>query len=256
MEGRTETERRTGGSAGPGRNPGGSGGRVGGFGRGLPGLAALLLAPALLLWVAPAAAQDVDEEGLGGPPLAEAPDQFRVAVSGSYLDWEEPEASGGQEIDGATAWGVDLATRVAPFLAFRFGGAVGGTEITGTDTDGARRTVDATQWLFEVAAVPRLAFGPLRDAGVVPFGVAGVGSVIHDPRTEEGEFEPPLVTRSQGALILGGGLEVEPDALGAFGARVEWRRAEVQLQNLFVSTDREGVGRGSNRFTGTLFLSF
>lgn len=241
MDGRTGTDRRTSERAG-------SGG-------GLPSVAAFLLGPALmLLWGGPAAAQDVDE-GLGGPPLAEAPDQFRVSLYGSYVGWEEPETSGGQEVDGAPAVGIDLGTRVASFLAFRFGGAVGGTEITGTGSDGGRRTVDATQWLFEVVAVPRLAVGPLREAGVVPFGVAGLGSVVHDPRTGEGEFEPPLATRSQGSLILGGGVEVEPEAMGSFGARLEWRRAEVQLQNLFVSTDREGNGRSSSRFLGTIFVS-
>lgn len=219
-------------------------------------LAALLLAPAALLLSPPPAAGQGAEEELGGPPQAGAPDQFRVSLTGSHVDWEAPERSDGQEIEEATAWGLDVETRVASFLAFRFGGAFGTTEIAGADGEGTRRRVDANQWLLELVAEPRLAAGPLLEAGVVPFGVAGLGSVVHDPKTGEGEFQPPLLTRSQGALIYGGGVEVEPDALGAFGARLEFRRAEVQLQNLLVSTDREGTGRHRSRFMASVYLAF
>lgn len=216
--------------------------------------AALLVAAAVGLTPEPTPGQEAGE-GTDDPPLVEVADQFRLSVTGSYVDWTAPEDSRGQEIDGAGAWGLDLETRVARFLSFRFGGAYGTTEITGTGAEGTRRTVDADQWLLEVVAEPRLAAGPLREAGVVPFGVVGAGSVVHDPKTAEGEFDPPLLTRSQGSLIYGGGLEVEPAALGRFGARLEFRRAEVQVQDLFVSTDREGDGRTANRFLVTAYLS-
>lgn len=215
--------------------------------------AAVLLALALL--PGPAGAQGTGGEP-GAPPVAGAPDQFRLSVIGAWVEWDAPGEAGGQEIEGAAAWGLELETRVVRFLSFRFGGAFGGTEISGTDADGARRAVEAGQWVLELVAEPRLAVEPLREAGVVPFGVAGLGSVVHDPRTEEGEFRTPLVTRSQGSVIYGGGLEVEPAAPGGFGARLELRRAEVRVQDLFVSTEREGTERSSSRLMGTVYLAF
>lgn len=210
---------------------------------------------ALALLPTSAAAQAVDED-LAGPAMADAPNQFRISATGAWLQWDAPEGPEGQVVDDAAVWGVDLETRVHPLLAFRFGAGWGHTTVAGIDAEGASRSVDANQYVLELVAEPRLSVGPLRSAGVVPFGLAGFGSVVHDPKTEPGEFEPPLTTRSQGSLILGGGLDLAPDVLGSLGLRLEWRRAEVQMQDLFVSTSREGTSRTSDRFMGTVYLAF
>lgn len=213
---------------------------------------ALLLAG---LTAAPSAAQETDED-LAGPPMADAPAQFRVSATGGWLGWDDPDAPGEQRLDGGSLWGLDLETRMGRYLAFRFGAAYGRTTITGPDAGGTTRSVGANQVVVELAAEPRLSVEPLRGAGVVPFGIAGLGSVVHDPRAEPGELDPSPPTRSQGSLIYGAGVDASPDALGDLGVRLEWRRAEVQTQRLFVVTSREGTSRGSSRITGSVYWSF
>jgi len=210
---------------------------------------------ALLLFAATAAAQETEED-LAGPAMADAPDQFRVAATAGWLAWDGAESSDGKVVDVGPLWGVDLETRVSRWVAFRFGGAYGRTTITGTDETGTRQTVDANQVVLELVAEPRLALEPLRRVGVVPFAVGGVGSVVHDPRTAEGAFDPPLPSRSQGSLLYGAGVEVQPEPLGDAGVRLEWRRNEVQLQPSFVVTSLEGASRGADRFMASVYWSF
>lgn len=209
----------------------------------------------LCVAAAPAAGQETEEDR-AGPPMADAPNQFRASVTAGWLAWEDPGDPGDKQLDTGALWGVDLETRVSRWLAFRFGGAYGRTAITGVDPNGATRTVDANQIVLELLAEPRLEVGPLTRAGVVPFGIVGAGSVVHDPSTGEGEFDPSLPSRSQGSLIYGGGVEVAPEALGDVGLRLEWRRTEVQLQPTFVVTALEGTGRGASRFMGSIYWSF
>lgn len=205
---------------------------------------------------APPAAGQETEEDLAGPAMADAPDQFRVSSTAGWLDWDEPGAAGEKQVATGALWGLDLETRVSRWIGFRFGAAYGRTEITEPDGSGTARTVDASQVVLELVAEPRLAVGPLQRAGVMPFAVVGVGSVVHDPRAGPGEFDPPLPSRSQGSLIYGGGLDVVPETLGSLGARLEWRRNDVQLQPTFAVTSREGTGRGASRFMGSVFWSF
>lgn len=209
----------------------------------------------LCLAAGPAAGQGTGEDP-AGPPMADAPNQFRASATAGWLAWDDPESPGGKQVDTGALWGVDLETRVSRWVAFRFGGAYGRTAITGVDPEGVTRTVDANQVVLELLAEPRLEVGPLTRAGVVPFGIVGAGSVVHDPSTGEGEFEPSLPSRSQGSLIYGGGVEVAPEALGDVGFRLEWRRTEVQLQPTFVVTSLEGTGRGASRFMGSIYWSF
>ena len=215
-------------------------------------VAALL---ALCVAAGPAAGQETEED-LAGPAMADAPNQFRASVTAGWLAWDDPEVSGGKQVDDGLLWGVDLETRVSRWVSFRFGAGYGRTTITGPSEAGAMQSVDANQVVLELVAEPRLEVGALRRAGVVPFGVLGAGSVVHDPADEEGEFDPSLPSRSQGSLIYGGGVEVAPEAMGSFGVRLEWRRSEVQLQPTFVVTSLEGAGRGASRFMGSVYWSF
>lgn len=210
---------------------------------------------ALCAAAAPAVGQETGED-LAGPAMADAPNQFRASVTAGWLAWDGPEATGEKQVDTGALWGVDLETRVSRWVAFRFGAAYGRTAITGPDESGSTRTVDANQVVLELLAEPRLEVGPLIRAGVVPFGIVGAGSVVHDASSPEGEFDPPLPSRSQGSLIYGGGVEVAPEAPGDVGLRLEWRRTEVQLQPTFVVTSLEGTARGADRFMGSIYLSF
>ncbi len=60
------------------------------------------------------------------------------------------------------------------------------------------------QWLIDLLAVGRLAVRPLIRAGVMPFGLVGIGSVILDPSDDD------FRTRSQGAFSIGGVIDLEP----------------------------------------------
>lgn len=184
------------------------------------------------------------------PAMAPTPRLFRLAASAGVLAWRDE--SGRNEIDAAPVFGLEIESRVGPWLAFRLGGAYGLTTIVaaeGVAQDGldaaALETTDAGQYLIDLAVVPRLGLPALERAGVVPYAAVGVGAVVHDPEAEE------LVTRSQNALGFGGGVDV--DLGGAFGARAEWRRYLVNAEDALTPEDREGDERAADRFWGALY---
>lgn len=208
-------------------------------------LPALGLAAALLGTPAPGAAQ----AGAGGegaerappeePPMAAAPDQFRLGLTGAALWWPvEPERARVGD-DGVV--GIEVERRVGRFVAFRASGAYGRT--TAASGEASTRL---NQYLIDVLANLRLDVGPAHRAGVVPFGTIGLGSVIHDP--EAGD----LVTKSQSAAVVGAGLDV--DLSRAFELRAEWRRYLVDSEDLFDPADRAGRGRPAHRLQAGLFL--
>lgn len=173
------------------------------------------------------------------PPTARAPKQFRIAVTGGALTWaEEPERDA---IENGAMVGLEIERRVGPFVAFRAGGGYG-RSTAANDT----AAVDLNQFLADVVASLRLAFGPLRRAGVVPFGTVGLATVVQDPESEE------LATKSQSAAAFGGGLDA--DLARSLGLRAEWRRYLVDSEDLFDPTDRTGKGRVVDRFYGGLYV--
>lgn len=173
--------------------------------------------------------------------MARAPADFAVAASVARASWK-PRRGASTVEDGLLAGG-DLESRASRFLAFRLLFAYGSTRIAGPDGSASTR-----QYLAELSVVGRAAFGSLRRIGVVPFVDAGAGTLVHDPAAEE------LITRSQTVLSWGGGLDVALGADSPFGVRVEWRRAEVQMENLFVPRDREAVERAVDRVMGGFYL--
>lgn len=174
------------------------------------------------------------------PVLVEAPRSFRIGVTGSALAWEEATTLSPED---GSLWGLDVERILFPFVAARLSAAYGTSSIDG-GSDGA---VDLTAYLLEVLLQPRLAISPLEDAGVVPFGTIGIGTVVHDPDRDG------LVTRSQNALSVGAGVEYlfHPRV----GARAEWRHYAVQLENVFADVDRSGTDRSADRFEATLFFT-
>lgn len=174
------------------------------------------------------------------PPMAPTPRLFRLGASAGALAWQDE--SGRNQIDSGLLLGLELESRVGPWLAFRFGAAYGGTTLL--EADGSGET-DAGQYLIELAVVPRLGLPSLERVGVVPYATIGVAAVVHDPETED------LVTRSQNALGFGAGVDV--DLGGAFGARAEWRRYRVNAEDAFDPQDREGDERTADRFWASLY---
>lgn len=202
---------------------------------------------------ASAAVQDAGSEAAGSAtadtaeapreerPMARAPADFAVAPTLAWTIWDRHAGSAVVE-DGLLA-GADLGSRASRFLAFRLLLAYGSARISGPDGSATAR-----QFLAELSAVGRAAFDPFRRFGVVPFVDAGVGTLAHDPVPEE------LITRSQTVLSWGAGADVALGRGSPFGLRVEWRRAEVQLENLFVTREREAVGRTVDRVMGCFYL--
>lgn len=213
-------------------------------GRTPPALLAVLLLSALGALAAPAgtAAQEggegADEEG--EEMLVEAPRPFRLSASGSALLWEEAATRSPED---GSLWGLEIERQVLRWAFVRLGGAFG----TAAVSDG-ERSADVNTYLFEVTGGPRLALPALREAGVVPFAAVGVGTVVHDPRSDD------LVDRSQNAFTWGLGVEwaVRP----SLGLRAEWRRYSVDLQSLFDGVDLTGQVRDADRFQASVFWAF
>lgn len=175
------------------------------------------------------------------PAIAESPRPFRLGPTVGVLAWEEGPAS---TLDDVALLGLGVERTVASFLAVRLDGGVGG----GSVADDQGRTADVTTYLAEVALAVRAPVGALAETGVVPYAAGGLGTVVHDPAPDD------LSTTSQNALSYGLGVDVRP--LERFGARLEWRRYSVDLENLFDRVDRTGTSRDADRFTASLYWAF
>lgn len=206
--------------------------------------AKLLAAASLLLAAAPAASGPAAaQEVPGAPDAAEAPEPFRLGPSVGVLAWAE--AGERPTLDDPTLWGVGVERLVTSFLAVRLDGGYGTAGVTSAD---GQRTVDANTYLAELALAVRAPALPLSPISVVPYAVGGLGTVVHDPSDDE------LATASQNALSYGLGVDVRP--VRRFGARLEWRRYSVDLENLFDPVDLTGSSRDADRFTAALYWAF
>lgn len=211
--------------------------------------AAWCLAAALLLPAGAARAQAAGPAGAAGPgdtaavaepELVSAPRQFRLALTGGGMFWDQTRSRAPQD---AAAWGLDVERLLLRYLSVRLGATYLPTRVE--DPAGA---TDVHGWLFEVSAEPRLALPSLERIGVIPFVTAGAGSIIFDPR------QSGLTTRSQNAFELGAGVEAR--IAPTLGARAEWRTYTASLQTLFDPTRRDGVTRRAQRLLVSLYWAF
>lgn len=204
--------------------------------------AAIALAT-ILLAAGPAVGQQdpgPGEPDAEAPAMAEAPHLFHLGPSASVLTWEE---TGGPAYDDATLWGLGVERLIASFLAVRLDGGYGRGEVTG-----GGRTLELNTYLAEIALAVRPPVPALARVGVAPYAVVGLGTVVHDPADED------LATASQNALSWGLGVDLKP--LDRFGVRLEWRRHDVDLENLLDATDRTGTSRDADRFQLSLYWAF
>jgi hypothetical protein len=87
--------------------------------------------------------------------------------------------------------------------------------------------------------------GPLRELGIAPYGLGGVGSLVVNPVGEENRELP---TRSQTQVTLGGGVLAR---LGSrWQARAEVVRARVRLADPENAENRETTGIHTLRWEG------
>ena len=197
-----------------------------------------LAAAAALLCAGPAVGQQETEPEV--PELADAPRSFRIGVAGSAMLWEEAEVRAPED---GTLWGVDVERILFRYASARLDLAYG----QGSVRDGAE-TVDVTTWLAELVLAARIAPPALERAGVIPFLAAGVGTLVHDPEVGG------LPTASQNALSWGLGVQVRP--FERFGFRAEWRRYDVDLEDLSEAIERSGLSRNASRLRATAFWTF
>lgn len=201
-------------------------------------LAALAAAWATLLLLPTRAAAQAEPEA---PEIAEAPRQYRIGLTGSAMRWED--ASERAPGDGSL-WGVDVERVLFRYLGVRLDAALGTNVVRG-----ASDSADVTTYLAELVVAARIAPPELeKEIGVVPFLAAGIGTLVHDPEPEE------LTTASQNALSWG--LGVELTRFDGFGARAEWRRYDVDLEDLFDPLDRTGRSRRADRLQLTGYVTF
>lgn len=185
------------------------------------------------------------------PPAAEAPLQFEVGPMASVSTWESP--AGRPAINDATVFGLSAESIVADYFGIRLDLAYGTHRFLPSAEGGAtgfEPSIEAGQYSVDVVLVGRLGLPRLREIGVVPFATIGLGSVVHDPKPED------LATRSQSAWEYGAGVDLP--LLTHFGARLEWRRADVSLEDLFDDdgSDRTGLTVSNDRFTLGAYVRF
>lgn len=183
---------------------------------------------------------DEPPERTEAPAMAEAPEAFRLGPTVDALTWTE---GAGPTPEDAGLWGLAVERLLDQVLAVRLGLAHGSGSVAG---DG--REVDVGTYLVDLSLLVRARLPSLADAGVVPFGAGGIGTVVHDPDDDD------LSTASQNAFSYGLGVDVQ--ALDRFGARVEWRRYAVNLENIFDPVDRGGSSRDADRFQVALYWAF
>lgn len=182
-----------------------------------------------------ARAQDV------APAMPGAPRQFKLSVGVGALSWQD--AAGRGEIDSSLLYGLVIEQRLVEFLSLGAGAGYGSTRIAGAD-----RVADLNQYTLELALQGRLAFGFLRDLGLVPLLALSYGAIVHDPKPRD------LNTRSQTALGYGPGLDL--DIGSRFGLRVEWRHYSVSLQDVLTPEARAAVKTGADRIQAALSWRF
>lgn len=198
----------------------------------------LILAMGLVVGAAAAVggvrAQDLPAERTEEPPMPEAPDQFRLGVAVSRIDWDSREGSLPAAEDGASL-GLEVESLVQPFLSFRLGVAFSQPEVR-SSTD----RVSTDQYLLEVLGSLRWPYPPFERLDLTPFFTGGYGSVVHAPERDD------LITKNQSAFVYGPGLEW--NGFPPFGARLEWRRSEVEVADVFDPRDRDSSRRTLDRW--------
>jgi len=203
-----------------------------------PGLRCVIAPLSALLLSGLAAASASAQED---PPMPGLEPRFSLAVGGTSWVWDDAPA-GSASVGDETSIALDLESRLTSWLAFRLGGSYGRPSLR-LDED----EVGANQYHVEVVGVLKAPW-PLEAWRVTPFVDGGWGSLVHDPRRDG------LTTKNQSMWLYGAG--VEWDALPRLGIRAAWRRAEVELSNVFDPLERDSVTVDADRWMWGVYWRF
>lgn len=174
---------------------------------------------------------------------------FALAATVGALRWDE-EAPWE---DGALA-GLAIERALWRGIRGRAAFAFGGTTLAARPSDfppilppAPGDDVDAWVYSIDLQAVLGADFGPFRTAGIVPFAVGGVGSLVTNP---SGDGGVDLPTRSQTQVTYGGGVRAR---LGSrWEAVAEATAATVRLADPYDATNNETTTIHNLRWEGRL----
>lgn len=105
--------------------------------------------------------------------------------------------------------------------------------------------VDAWLYSIDLQGLFGLDFGPFRAAGVVPYALVGLGSLVTAP---SGAGSEDMVTQAQSRVSYGGGVGVR--ITSRWEASFEVQGASVRLADPFDATSRETVTVQNLRWEG------
>ncbi|HUP19733.1 MAG TPA: outer membrane beta-barrel protein [Gemmatimonadota bacterium] len=158
------------------------------------GLLAALAGPAAALSQEPPVALPGSDAPAPPPGGIVGPERhFALGAVIGTLRWDDDAP-----YDDGLVWGLSLERRLWSFIRGRAGLTAGSTSLV---VEGGE--VDVWAMEFDLQVVVGADVGPLADLPVVPYAVAGVGSLVTNP-TGDGAGELP--TRSQSRWSWGGGV--------------------------------------------------
>jgi hypothetical protein len=147
--------------------------------------------------------------GLVGPEHG-----FALGAVVGTLRWDDDAP-----YDDGLVWGLSLERRLWSFIRGRAGLTAGSTALPVESGE-----VDVWVMSFDLQVVVGADVGPLADARVVPYAVAGIGSLVTNPT---GDSAGELPTRSQTQWGWGGGVRAR--LAERWEARAEATRRAVRL---------------------------
>lgn len=196
---------------------------------------AIALGLLLVAWPNPTQAQDE-------PAMPEAPRQYKLGAWAGGQVWGS-SGTFPSTIEDHAVFGLEVERLLIRFASLRFGAGYASTSATDGET-----SIDLATYVFDFDLRGRLAFEPLRSAGITPIVLVSAGAVVHDPDGSDRR------TRSQTALGAGGAVEL--DLAARIGAQAGWRHLWVNLENAFDPTSRESEQVEADRFTVGLYWRF
>ncbi|CAN5140339.1 hypothetical protein BH18GEM1_BH18GEM1_18080 [soil metagenome] len=191
-------------------------------------LAALLL---VLSVAAPAGAQIREGEPPPAGGIVPLDRSYAVGLGVGMLRWDDAAPYANMPLVS-----LSIERRLWSFIRGRAGVGVGQTDfvITEAGTGAGGDPVDIDLYAIDLQVLFGADFGPFRAAGVVPYAVAGVGSVVTDPAHGD---ERELPTRSQSQATYGGGVLAR--VLDRWEARGEVTVAALRLADPVNGEERQ-----------------
>jgi hypothetical protein len=188
--------------------------------------------------VSPVAAQEVP------PPSGLVPREraFALGAGIGHYGWEDPAP-----YEDLTMTSISIERLLWRGIRGRAAMAAGKSTLMLDDGQ-----VDVWIMPFDLQVLLSPDFGPFRRLGVMPYAVAGFGTLITNPSGDLEDLE--LTTRSQSQWTYGGGIQAR--VRERFAARLEWTLAGVKLADPITAENRETTTIHNRRWEGRMSWLF